>query len=152
MKIVSVVGGVRRGGWWTTLCCLIILTIPGQLFAQSLPMTPGEVVQLWLTVYPDNLERAANMTTLDFRQGVSRRDWIESQQPLLRGLHLKYGKGRVLYEEIRGDQAQVLLRVRVSSWMGSSVKDELYSLVKGEEGLWFVDRVDEYIPNSNQRR
>ncbi len=138
---------------WLGICsALLAFGLPGQIVAQPSPLSPGEVVQLWLTVYPNNLERAANMTTLNFRHGISRQDWIDSQGPLLRGLNMKYGQGRILYEDIRGDEARVILRVRVSSWMGSAVKDELYSLVKGEEGLWFVDRVDEYVPNANQMR
>ena len=132
--------------------CLVLLIVPGMASPQSTPMTPGEVVELWLSVYPDNLERAANMTTLNFRRGISRRDWIDSQGPLLQGLRMKYGKGRILYEDIQGNEARVILRVKVSSWMGSEMKDELYSLVMGEEGLWFIDRVDEYIPNANNRR
>ena len=131
---------------------LILCVFPGGVRAQPLPLTPSEVVQLWLTVYPDNLDRAANMTTLNFRQGISRQDWIEGQELILKGLRMKYGKGRVLYEDIQGEQARVILRVRVSSWMGSANKDELYSLVKGEEGLWFIDRVDEYVPDANERR
>ncbi len=147
MKIPSIVGFC--GKWCGPVSLLIVLCFPGQLLAQSPPLTPGDVVQLWLTVYPDNLDRAANMTTLNFRQGIPRQDWIDAQDPILRGLRLKYGQGRILYEDIQGNEARVILRVPVSSWMGSAVKDELYSLVKGEEGLWFIDRVDEYVPNTN---
>ena len=131
---------------------IVVLCLPVHMMAQPAALTPGEVVQLWLTVYPDNLERAANMTTLNFRQGIPRQDWIDGQGPILRGLKMKYGQGRILYEEIQGNEARVVLRVPISSWMGSSVKDELYSLVKGEDGLWFIDRVDEYVPNNNPMR
>ena len=137
--------------WCGLVSFLVVLCVPGLNKAQSPPLTPGEVVQLWLSVYPDNLERAANMTTLNFRQGIARQDWIDSQAPLLQGLRLKYGQGRLLYEDIHGNEARVIFQVRVSSWMGSAVKNEQYSLVKGEEGLWLIDRVDEYIPDTNQR-
>jgi hypothetical protein len=150
MKIRSIVGFCAK--WCGPISLLIVLGFPGQLLAQSAPLSPRDVVQLWLTVYPDNLDRAANMTTLNFRQGIPRQDWVDAQDPILRGLRLKYGQGRILYEDIQGNEARVILRVRVSSWMGSAVKDELYSLVKGEEGLWFIDRVDEYVPNTYQRR
>ena len=138
--------------WCRIVIFLVVLCLPGQILAQTPPLTPGDVVQLWLTVYPDNLERAANMTTLNFRQGITRQDWIDGQAPILQGLKMKYGQGRILYEDIQGDEARVILRVPVSSWMGSEIKDELYSLVKGEEGLWFIDRVDEYVPNNPQMR
>ena len=92
------------------------------------------------------------MTTLNFRQGIPRQDWIDSQGPILNGLKMKYGQGKIMYEEVRGSEARVILRVQVSSWMVSAVKDELYSLVKGEEGLWFIDRVDEYVPDANRIR
>jgi len=150
MKIPSIVGFCAK--WCGPVSLLIVLCFPGQFLAQSPPLTPGDVVQLWLTVYPDNLDRAANMTTLNFRQGIPRLDWVDAQDPILRGLRLKYGQGRILYEDIQGNEARVILRVPVSSWMGSAIKDELYSLVKGEEGLWFIDRVEEYVPNTNQWR
>jgi len=150
MKILAMASSWAK--WCGCISLLIFFCFPGQLLAQSSSLTPGDVVKLWLTVYPDNLDRAANMTTLNFRQGIPRHDWIDAQEPILRGLRMKYGQGRILYEDIQGDEARVILRVPVSSWMGSAVKDELYSLVKGEEGLWFIDRVDEYAPNSRQRR
>ena len=90
------------------------------------------------------------MTTLNFRGGIPRQDWIDSQEPILHGLDMKYGPGQIMYEEVRGNEARVILRVKVSSWMVSAVKDELYSLVKGEEGLWFIDRVDEYVLDPNR--
>ncbi len=138
--------------WVKILSFVIVFCWPGQILAEQALLTPGDVVQLWLTVYPDNLERAANMTTLNFRQGIPRQDWIDGQGPILQGLKMKYGQGRILYEDIQGNEARVILRVPISSWMGSAVKDELYSLVKGEEGLWFIDRVDEYVPNNHQMR
>ena len=138
--------------WLILIVGIIFLWIPASLGAKTLSLTPGEVVQLWLTVYPDNLDRAASMTTLNFRQGIPRQDWIDSQEPILQGLKMKYGRGKIMYEEVRGSEARVILRVQVSSWMVSAVKDELYSLVKGEEGLWFIDRVDEYVPDANRIR
>ena len=138
--------------WLILIVGIIFLWIPASLGAKTLSLTPGEVVQLWLTVYPDNLDRAASMTTLNFRQGIPRQDWIDSQEPILKGLKMKYGQGKIMYEEVRGSEARVILRVQVSSWMVSAVKDELYSLVKGEEGLWFIDRVDEYVPDANRIR
>ena len=33
--------------------------------------------------------------------------------------------------------------------METDVKNELYSLLKGSEGLWFVDRVDEFVGDMN---
>ena len=145
MKILSSKSAVISRG------LALVLILGGfpvvSLFAQDSPLSPGEVVQLWQTVFPNNLDRAANMTTLAFRQGVLKEQWIETQEPLLRGMQMRYGKGEVLYEEIRGNEARVIIRVRVSSWMGTDIKNELYSLVKGPEGLWFVDRVDEYVGN-----
>ena len=136
--------------WLILIVGIIFLWIPASLGAKTLSLTPGEVVQLWLTVYPDNLDRASSMTTLNFRGGIPRQDWIDSQEPILHGLNMKYGQGQIMYEEVRGNEARVILRVQVSSWMVSAVKDELYSLVKGEEGLWFIDRVDEYVPDANR--
>ena len=145
MKGSRMAGIQRRVG-----LVLIVFALPlAASFAQESSLSPEAVVRLWQTVFPDHLDRAANMTTLSFRQGVSKEQWIETQAPLLQGLQMRYGKGKVLFEDIRGDEARVIMQVRLSSWMGSDIKNELYSLVKGPEGLWFVDRVDEFVGDVN---
>ncbi len=69
------------------VCGLVLeLCLVGSAFDQESPLTPGEAVQLWLKVYPEHLERAVDLTTLSFRQGVSKKEWLGTQGPLLRGL------------------------------------------------------------------
>ncbi len=128
------------------VCGLVLeLCLVGSAFDQESPLTPGEAVQLWLKVYPEHLERAVDLTTLSFRQGVSKKEWVATQGPLLRGLRMRYSQGTVTYEETHGDEARVIVRARISTWMGDHVQDELYSLQKGPDGSWLVDRVDEYV-------
>ena len=135
-----------------TICLVLGLMLSlfllGTATAQESPRTPDEVVRLWLKVYPKDLEQAAHLTTLSFRQGVSKKDWVETQGPLLGGLRLRYGQTTLMYEEIRGEEAQVIVRARVSGFMlGSQMKEELHFLQKGPEGSWLVNRIVEYTEN-----
>lgn len=121
----------------------LCLVVPG--FAHTSSLTPQEVVQLWLKVYPDHLEKAVDLTTLSFRRGVSKKDWVETQEPMLRGLRMTYREVKVMHEEIQGDEARVIVRARLSSFLlGNQVKNELYLLQKGLDGSWLVNRVEEY--------
>ncbi len=67
MKILSFAGFCAK--WCGPVSLLIVLGFSGQRIAQSAPLSPGDVVQLWLTVYQDNLDRAANMTRLNVSRG-----------------------------------------------------------------------------------
>ena len=114
--------------------------------AQHPDLSPREVVQLWLQVYPRQLEKAADLTTLAFRQGGFKEDWVITQKPLLHGLQMRYIKTRIFHDEIRAPYARVLVHARLSTWMGAQELDEQYLLLRGSDGSWLIDRIDEYRP------
>jgi hypothetical protein len=133
------------------LCGMVVIGVVGlSPFAQAQhpDLSPQEVVALWLKVYPGKLEKAADLTTLAFRQGGFKEDWVVTQKPLLQGLQMRYIKTRILGEEIRAPYARVLVHARLSTWMGAQEVDEQYLLLRGSDGSWLVDRIDEYRPQN----
>lgn len=142
---------ISRFGTGMSLLCVLtwILCCADLVLPQEARLTPGEVVQLWLRLYPDHLDQAVELTTLDFRQGVPKKDWIETQEPLLRGMRMCYSHGAVQFEEIRGQDARVIVRTRISTVFGVQVQDEQYYLEQDPEGMWLIDCIEEYVETVN---
>ena len=44
-------------------------------------MTTRQVMERWLQVYPGNITQAAELTTAEFRAGVSIEEWIDNGGP-----------------------------------------------------------------------
>ena len=95
-------------------------------------------------VYPSEMEKAAELTTRSFREGLSKDDWIESQGLLLRSLQMKYLHARVVYQQIEEVQAQVVVQASISTFLGQQLQNELYLLQKDQNGKWLIDAVKEY--------
>ena len=112
-------------------------------------LTPRQVVEQWVQVYPNHLEQAARMTTREFRAGVTQKEWITTQKPYLQNLRMKYVRAKIAHEEIQGQEAHVVVHAHIKTWMGDHPQDELYILIKGPEGEWLVDKVEIYTESFN---
>lgn len=124
------------------LCHLIF---PATRFAEH--SSPKEVVQNWLKIYPSDMNKAVELTTGALRDGLSKQDWGEAQRPMLKSLQMKYINGKVVFEQIKGDQAVVLAPAYISTIMGDQQHQELYRLRKTEDGHWLIDRGEENAEN-----
>ena len=132
--------------------CLFVLCCPlvESVFGQEEKLRPRQVVELWLQVYPSNMERAADLTTTSFREGVSKEEWITNHGAFLKNLQMKYVRGKVVNEEIKKDEARVIVNAHIKTLMGDHPQDEAYFLRKGTEGSWLVDKVEVYMDNFNR--
>ena len=76
----------------------LFLSVP--CAAQAEPtLTPSQVVFQWLAWYPQDLPKAAMLTTTNFRDGLSPKAWIEKRAPLLKDLQFKYLEWKILEED-----------------------------------------------------
>ena len=128
-----------------TALLLFVFLSPVTGFSEG--VSPTQIVQRWLQVYPSNMTQAAELTTKAFREGLTKEEWIASQGPLLQNMRMKYHHGKVLFQQIREDQAYVVTQVRLSSIMGAADHTELYELRQNQEGQWRIDAVKEYTEN-----
>ena len=128
-----------------TAFLLIVLLNPATGFGEE--DSPTQVVQHWLRVYPSDMVRAADLTTKAFRRGRTKEEWIHEHGSLLRNLRLKNLQGTVLSQQVQEDQAQVVVRVRVSTLLGQQDQKELYVLRQDQQGRWLIDEVKEYEEN-----
>ena len=128
-----------------TVFLVIVLLNPTTGFSEG--VSPTQIVQHWLQVYPSDIAQAAELTTRAFRDGLTKEEWIASQGPLLQNMRMKYRHGKVLFQQIREDQAQVVAKVRLSSILGEQDQTELYVLHRNQDGQWRIDTVKEYTEN-----
>ncbi len=126
---------------WSLLVALPLLPqspLPSWALEQAL--TPTQVVQHWLTVYPKDLNTAATLTTPNMRNDLTPERWIRHSKAALVNLGLEYLDGQVLSEEITGNRAVVTLKAYLSTTIGEQVQRERYTL-RRINGQWLIDDV-----------
>jgi hypothetical protein len=116
----------------------LVLSVPCAAQAESVTLTPTQVVFQWLQWYPQDLTQAAALTTTSLRKGLSQKEWVENNEPLLKDLQLKYLDAKVLEEEHDGVTASVTVQVRLYLVIGEVRQVETYSLKK-VKGRWRID-------------
>ncbi len=136
------VGRYPRPSWKTWgligLAFLAVLSPPTWALEQAL--TPTQVVQHWITVYPKDLDTAVTLTTINLRQGWSQKEWVRTQKAPLAVTQLQYLNGEVLSEEITGIQAIVMVNAHISTIVGEQMQRERYRLLR-VKGKWLIDSV-----------
>ena len=136
---------IPLGGW-----LLLILCWGGYGQAAEGPMTPREVVERWVQVYPGNMTQAAELTTVEFREGLSKREWIDTQGAHLRNLGMKYVRAKIAHEEQKKGEAHIIVHAHIKTVMGDHPQDELYILVRNSVGQWLVNTVEVYTESFNR--
>ncbi len=97
-------------------------------------------MQQWITVYPQDLDTAVTLTTINLRQGWSQKEWVRTQKAPLAMTQLRSLDGEVLSEEITGIQALVMVNAHTSTIVGEQVQTERYRLLR-VNGQWLIDDV-----------
>jgi len=130
---------------WVVLCSLLVALpllpqSPLPAWALEQALTPTQVVQQWLTVYPKDLNTAATLTTINLRQGWSQKEWVRTKKALLAMTQLRSLGGEILSEEISGIQALVMVNAHISTIVGEQIQQELYRLLR-VNGQWLIDEM-----------
>jgi len=131
---------IRLGGYlsFRLLVLCFWLCLPLATLADEPSLIPAQVVFQWWKWYPKDLSNAATLTTTSLRNGLSQKQWVEKNEPLLKDLQFKYLEATVLEEEHDGEKASVSAKVRLFVVIGEVVQVERYTL-KNVEGHWLID-------------
>jgi hypothetical protein len=139
--------------WFFIESCLTIAAWAGGIgIADSQgpsTLTPRQVVEQWHHLYPGRIEQAAEMTTMSFREGMSKKEWIVTQKPFLQNLGMKYVRAKVVNEETSEREARVIVQAHITTVMGDHPQDELYELIRGPDGDWLINRIEVYMETFN---
>ena len=102
--------------------------------------TPSEVVMEWIEVYGVDLDKASELTTLEFRDGKTKEVWASEYYKFLKSAKYKHLGGKVIEEKIEGDKAVVVLQAEIDTVAGSAKQKEFY-LMKRINGQWLIDDI-----------
>ena len=119
----------------------LFLSVPCASQAESVTFTPTQVVFQWLEWYPQDLSQAATLTTTSLRKGLSHKQWVEKNEPLLKDLQFKYLYAKVLEEEHDGVTALVTLKALLFKVNCEVRQVERYRLKKVGRG-WVIDGLE----------
>lgn len=110
--------------------------------AYDVNVTPKEVVQTWIQIYgkEGDLERAVELTTLKFRDGRTKADWVFRYELILRQIRFEHLGGEVIDELIKEDVSVISLKSKINTAAGGAIQMELYHLKK-VDGKWLIDDI-----------
>ena len=110
--------------------------------AHDVNVTPKEVVQTWIQIYgkEGDLERAVELTTLNFRDGRTKADWVYRYELILRQIRFEHLGGEVIDELTKEDVSVISLKSKINTAAGGAIQKELYHLKK-VDGKWLIDDI-----------
>jgi len=113
-------------------------------------VTPRQIVEQWLQVYPGQIDQAAELTTAAYRGGASKAEWIATQGPFLKNLGMKYVRAKVVNEEVVGQEIHIMVHAHIVTLMDDHPQDELYILVPNPDDGWLINQVEVYTESFNR--
>ena len=119
---------------------LVLIFLP--LITQGAILSPSEIVNLWIQVFPKDLKAAAALTTKDLRKGKNENQWVEAHQKSVADSKFHYLGGKVISETIDHDAAVVVFQAHFTSVLGEQIGEEVYHLKKQLDGGWLIDAVE----------
>lgn len=110
--------------------------------AHDVNVTPKEVVQTWIQIYgkEGDLERAVELTTLNFRDGRTKADWVYRYELILRQIRFEHLGGEVIDELTKEGVSVISLKSKINTAAGGAIQMELYHLKK-VDGKWLIDDI-----------
>ncbi len=118
-----------------------LILAPATGLAQDTTLSAYEFVQQWNQTYGLDHQRAAAMTTKQYRSGQSEEAWVETFGPFLDYVKYKHLGGELISEHTEAHKARIVLKSTVDSVNGPVAQHEIYDLVK-IDGTWLVDYID----------
>jgi hypothetical protein len=107
---------------------------------ESREQTPSEVVMEWIKIYGVDMDKASELTTIEFRDGKTKQVWASEYYKFLKSAKYKHLGGKVIEEKIEGDKAVVVLQAEIDTVAGSAKQKEFY-LMKRINGQWLIDDI-----------
>ena len=113
-------------------------TLPSSSDAEE--KSPKAVVLQWIEVYGEDLDRASDLTTLEFRDNKTKKAWADKTSSILKSFKYKHLGGKIIAEKVNGDYAVVILDARIDTIAGGAKQKELYEL-KRIDGKWLINDI-----------
>ena len=117
---------------------ITFLLITSPLFAET--NTPLSVVKVWNQTYGIHQDKAAEITTLKFREGKPKKQWADETYRMLKEIEFRYLENNVIKKQIKNNSAIFILQSLISTVAGKTLQKEYYYLIKENE-KWLINDI-----------
>ena len=121
---------------------IIILALSSHSYA--LNNSPMEIVNEWMSVYGVDQDRASELTTLKFREGIPKKIWADETFRILKKGSYKSIDYNFLGISVRDVSSMIVIESTIETIVGITQQKEIY-ILNMEDGKWLIEdlRVEE---------
>ncbi len=102
--------------------------------------SPEDVVKLWNQTYGIHQDKAAEITTLSFREGKEKKQWAQETYRMLKEIEFRYLKNNIIKKQIDNNSAIFTLQSLITTIAGKTLQKEYYYLIKDNE-KWLINDI-----------
>ncbi len=99
-----------------------------------------EIVSEWVSVYGVDQDKASELTTLKFREGIPKKIWADETFKILR----KGGYKNIDYDflgiSVRDISSMIVIESTIETIMGITQQKEIY-ILNVEDGKWLIEDI-----------
>ena len=103
-------------------------------------LTPMHTVSRWTGVYGVDMDRASDFTTLEFREGMTKKDWAYRYSEILKAIGYKHMGGEVIAELTEDSRSMIVMNAKIMTVAGGVNQVEIYELRK-ISGTWLINNI-----------
>ena len=115
---------------------IIILTLSSSSFAQN--NSPMDIVNEWINVYGIDQDRASELTTLKFREGIPKKIWADETFRILKKGGYKNINYNFLGVSVRDVSSMIVIESTIETIVGITQQKEIY-ILSMEDGKWLIE-------------
>ncbi len=133
----------------------LICLMAGVGLAQNYLSDPEKVavsrsIYQWTGYYGQNNAKAADVTTILLREGLTKEAWVEKVTPVLKRLAYIHLGGPIQTITLKDDTAIAVMESRVGAQNKIYNQIEVFHLIK-YDGVWLIERIDVKDPEESEQ-
>ncbi len=103
-------------------------------------VSPTDIVKKWIEIYGRDFDEASELTTLSFRNGITKKDWASKISKIMESIEYEHLGGKVVAEITKKDKSINILQSKIKTIVGGSYQKEVYEL-HNIEGKWLINEI-----------
>ncbi len=117
---------------------IIILALSSPSYA--LNNSPMEIVSEWVSVYGVDQDKASELTTLKFREGIPKKIWADETFRILKKGGYKNIDYNFLGISVRDISSMIVIESTIETIVGITQQKEIY-ILNVEDGEWLIEDI-----------
>jgi hypothetical protein len=119
-----------------TFILFLALSIPSHAQSNS----PMDTVNEWISVYGVDQDRASELTTLKFREGIPKKIWADETFRILKKGGYKHIEDKFLGISVRDMSSMIVIESTIETIAGITKQKEIY-ILNIENGDWLIEDI-----------